>query len=205
MDISQVIQPTQKAGYNEASTNAAAERPVQSTTAGTRDNVELSDEAVFLNQLDNGSIEWGRSFTTNPPVPHTLNEIREWVSSYNEGLRSRVEEIFQQRNVQLEQDLEIQLGAEGQAQVDPSHPQAELAQQALAEHPELNSQLGEQQQRQQLANVLEIGGALHTAQSATERQAEEQNLTRQLNHPQVLQLTVPAEASKPTNEPSQQA
>jgi len=205
MDISQVIQPTQKAGYNEAPTSTATERPAQSAPSGARDNVELSDEAVFLNQLDNGGIEWGRSFTTNPPVPRTLNEIREWVSNYGEGLRSRVEDIFQQSNVRLEQDLDIQLDAEGQAQVDPSHPQAEQAQQALAEHPELTSQLGEQQQRQQLANVLEIGGALRSAETTTERQTEEQNLTQQLNHPPVLQLTVPAETSKPTNELSQQA
>lgn len=205
MDISQVIQPAQKAGYNEASANVAAERSARPAEARTKDDVKLSDEAVFLNQLDNGNIEWGRSFTTNPPVPHTLNEIREWVSSYGEGLRSRVENIFQQRNVNLEQDLAIQVDAQGQVQADPAHPQAEQAQQALDTHPELNTQLGEQQQRQQLANVLEIGGALRSANSSEERQVQEQNLSQQVSTPPILQITVTAQSQESSSELSQQA
>ncbi|MDH5182635.1 MAG: hypothetical protein OEX12_01975 [Gammaproteobacteria bacterium] len=205
MDISQVLQPGQRVTHNESPKDAATSSAAQPTNARSKDNVALSDEAVFLNQLDNGSIEWGRSFTTTPPIPRTLNEIREWVSSYTDGLRSRVEEIFQQQNVDLEQDLTIQVNGNGQLQVDPSHPQAVRAQQALTEHPELTLQLSEQQQRQQLANVLEIGGALRNADTTEARRGSEQDLSQQISTPQAFQLTVAAETDISVKNQAQQA
>lgn len=205
MDISQLIPTGLKTAHNESPAKADADGSAQAAKVRAQDDLALSDEAVFLNQLDNGSIEWGRSFYTLPPIPHTPSEIRELISSYDESLRSRLEDILRDINVSLEQDLNIQLNADDQAQVDPSHPQAQQVQQALAEHPEMAAQLGEQQQRQRLANVLEIGGALRSADSVEARQAIEQALSRQLNNPQGYQLTIAVEMVSSTNDQGQQA
>ena len=200
MDISQVVQSGQQATKAESPKGPTAESSARSAGAQNSDGVAISDEAVFLNQLDNGSIEWGRSFTTSPPIPRSLSEIREWVSDYSDGLRARVEDIFQQHNVNLEQDLDIQVDDEGLPQIDPAHPQAQEAQQALDGHPEVINQLGEQQQREQLASALEIGGALRSSTDNVTRQVNEQALSQQLSQPQAYQLTVPADTISSTND-----
>lgn len=190
MDISQVAQTTQKTGSTEAMKNPSVGAALAS--ARTEDQIALSEEAVFLNKLETGNLEWGRSFTTLPPIPRTYNEISEWVSNYSDGLRSRMEDLFKQEDIQLQQDLTVTVDAQGQASIDPEHPQATQAQQALENAPELGQQLQAQQQRQQLAAVLNIGGQLRSADSDAAKFNSEQRLTQQINHPPAFELTIAA-------------
>ena len=131
MDINQVIKSTHTATAQDAAALYRGNSTNAAQNATPNDSLKLSQEGVFLNDLTQGNLEWGKAFKTVPPIPHTAQELNTWFNDYQEAVRKSVQELFQQSDVQLQQPVTLQTSGDGSVQVDGKHPQAQAIQKVL--------------------------------------------------------------------------
>jgi hypothetical protein len=201
MDINQVIKSSHTAPAQET---AAALYGGNSADAAQNpapnDSLKLSQEGVFLNELSQGNLEWGKTFKTVPPIPHTAQELSTWFNDYKEAVRKNIEELFQQNDIQLQQPVTLQTSDDGGVQVDGNHPQAQEIQQAIDGSALVNNQIQSLSQRSDLFSILGHGNDLRQASNDSERSQAAEALSEHLNNPPPFRLTVnPSSSVEPAS------
>ena len=200
MDINQVIKSSHSpsAGQDAATALYRGNSATTAQDTGSNDSLMLSQEGVFLNDLAQGKLEWGKEFKTVPPVPRTAEELTSWFNDYQEAVRKHIQEIFQLDNIQLAQPITLQAGTDGGVAVNGDHPQAQDVQQAIGAHPAINSMMQSLNQRSELFNVLGHGNDLRQAGNDDERSQAETALSKHLSTPPTFSLTLNTPAAEPT-------
>jgi len=201
MDINQVTNASQLALSKEGANTVSHAKTDPSANNSAEDSVKLTPEGTILNGLQLGKLEWGKAFTTLPPIPHTAQELGTWFDDYQKAVRESVQKLFTQNDIQLQQPVTLQNGKDGSVQVDGQHPQAQAIQQVVNNNPQVASQLKSLNQRSELFNVLAHGNNLRQASNDGEHSQAAAALAAHLNNPPPFQLTVNPGSTPPPAEP----
>ncbi|MBD3670305.1 MAG: hypothetical protein HUJ29_05980 [Gammaproteobacteria bacterium] len=190
MDINQIIQSSHSSA--SLSRDAVSQLSADKSTAADseRDSVELSQEGVYLNDLEQGGIEWGKTFKTVPPIPRTFDELATWINQYKTAVQERIQEIFIQEGVQQEEDAQLQLQDDGSITVQGGGQQAGVIEDVANNNPAVQSLLQSANQRNQLFDVLGFGNDLRLASNDGERAQAGAALAQRLSEPVSFQLTL---------------
>lgn len=129
-------------------------------SSGENDSLNLSAISKILNQEPTGQPEWGTSFKTIPPIPHTVAELQDSLDSYITAVRERISQIFDSAGIQLQEDVQIQSNNENGYSISAAEPQLDAVINALGQDPQLGAQLNHLQQRHQLTGLLNAASAL---------------------------------------------
>ena len=191
MDINQLSNASQAASSKEVANSLYRAKTDPTSNGGAKDSLNLSPEGTILNDLQLGKLDWGRSFTTVPPIPRTAQELSTWFDDYQKAVRESIQKLFETNDIQLQQPVTLQNGSDGNVRVDGQHPQAQEIQQLVNDNPQVASQLQTLNQRSDLFDVLAHGNNLRQASNDIEQSQAAAALSEHLNNPTPFRLTVP--------------
>jgi hypothetical protein len=190
MDINQLSSANQATSSKEVANTLYRAKTDQTSKTSSSDSLNLSPEGAILNDLQLGKLDWGRSFTTVPPIPRTAQELNTWFDEYQQAVRESIQKLFENSDLQLQQSVTLQNGNDGSIQVDGQHPQAQEIQQLVNDNPQVATQLQTLGQRSDLFNVLAHGNDLRLAGNENEQSQAAAALSEHLNNPAPYRLTV---------------
>jgi len=191
MDINQLSNASQAASSKEVANSLYRAKTDPTSNGGAKDSLNLSPEGTILNDLQLGKLDWGRSFTTVPPIPRTAQELSTWFDDYQKSVRESIQKLFETNDIQLQQPVTLQNGSDGNVRVDGQPPpQAQVIQQLVNDNPQVASQMQALNQRSDLFNVLAHGNNLRQASNNSEYSQAAAALSEDLNNPAPFRLTV---------------
>ncbi|MBD3609639.1 MAG: hypothetical protein HUJ30_03730 [Gammaproteobacteria bacterium] len=181
--LQQALSTTESASTRPAVTHASPEPPT--------DELNISPQAQLLHELEQGGIEWGRSFKTIPPIPRSLTEILESLQQQREAVQAKIEGIFALADPGLEEEITIQSDHTTTTATAASSDGQQRAQAVIDDHPIIQTLLTSIGQQEDLTLALQQGGELNRAGDDPQQRANiEQQISQHFSSRTETTLTI---------------